>query len=64
MENKLLPHLNTQTNSNLSWSFLKIPQLVDWASENKLDYLAIADHYPYEIGNFFQLCKEKKIKPV
>jgi len=29
MEKILLPHLNTQTNSNLSFSFLTIPQLVD-----------------------------------
>ena len=64
MEKNFLAHLNTQTNSNLSWSFLKISQLVDWASENKLDYLAIADYYPYEVLDFFNLCKTKKIKPV
>jgi hypothetical protein len=49
----LLPHLNTQTNSNLSFSFLTIPQLVSWAIDNKLNYLAIADYYPYEIIEFF-----------
>ncbi|CFW92797.1 DNA polymerase III (alpha subunit) [endosymbiont DhMRE of Dentiscutata heterogama] len=64
MEKILLPHLNTQTNSNLSFSFLTIPQLVDWASNNKLNYLAIADYYPYEITEFFNLCKAKKIKPI
>ena len=64
MEKLLLPHLNTQTNSNLSFSFLTIPQLVDWASENKLNYLAIADYHPYEITEFFNLCKTKKIKPI
>ncbi|KLL04542.1 MAG: DNA polymerase III subunit alpha [Mycoplasmataceae bacterium RV_VA103A] len=64
MEKFLLPHLNTQTNSNLSFSFLTIPQLVDWASNNKLNYLAIADYYPYEITEFLNLCKAKKIKPI
>ncbi|MCE8163703.1 MAG: DNA polymerase III subunit alpha [Candidatus Moeniiplasma glomeromycotorum] len=64
MEGLLLPHLNTQTNSNLSFSFLTIPQLINWASENKLNHLAIADYYPYEITDFFNLCKAKKIKPI
>jgi DNA polymerase III alpha subunit len=64
MEKFLLPHLNTQTNSNLSFSFLEISQLVKWASENKLNYLAISDYYPYEITDFISLCKEKKIKPI
>jgi len=64
MEKLLLPHLNTQTNSNLSFAFFEISQLVNWASENKLNYLAIADYYPYEIINFLNLCKEKKIKPI
>jgi len=64
MERILLPHLNTQTNSNLSFSFLKIPQLVNWASENKLRHLAIADYYPYEIIDFLQQCKDKEIKPI
>jgi len=26
--------------------------------------LAIADYYPYEITDFFQACKTKKIKPI
>jgi DNA polymerase III alpha subunit len=64
MEKLLLPHLNTQTNSNLSFSFLEISQLVNWAGEKKLNYLVIADYYPYEITEFFSLCKAKKIKPV
>lgn len=64
MENLFLPHLNVQTNSNLSFSFLTISQLVDWACQNKLNYLAIADYYPYDLVDFFRLCKEKKIKPV
>jgi DNA polymerase III subunit alpha len=64
MEKLLLPHLNTQTNSNLSFSFLTIPQLINWASDNKLSYLAIADYYPYEITEFFNSCKAKKIKPI
>lgn len=64
MEQLLLPHLNVQTNSNLSFSFLKIPQLVNWGNENKLRYLTIADYYPYEIINFFKQCKEKEIKPI
>ncbi|CAG8837225.1 8952_t:CDS:2, partial [Racocetra persica] len=33
-------------------------------SNNKLNYLAIADYYPYEITEFFNLCKAKKIKPI
>ena len=64
MEKLLLPHLNTQTNSNLSFSFLEISQLVNWAIEKKLNYLAIADYHPYEIIDFLSLCKEKKIKPI
>lgn len=64
MEQLFLPHLNVQTNSNLSFSFLKLPQLVNLASENKLKYLAIADYYPYEIVKFFKQCKEKEIKPI
>jgi DNA polymerase III alpha subunit len=64
MESLFLPHLNTQTNSNLSFSFLTIPRLIDWVSDNKLDHLAIADYYPYEIVEFFNSCKAKKIKPV
>ncbi|MCE8159332.1 MAG: PHP domain-containing protein [Candidatus Moeniiplasma glomeromycotorum] len=64
MEINFLPHLNVQTNSNLSFSFLTIPQLVDWAHQNKLNCLAIADYYPYEITEFFNLCKTKKIKPI
>ncbi|MCE8162817.1 MAG: PHP domain-containing protein [Candidatus Moeniiplasma glomeromycotorum] len=64
MESLFLPHLNVQTNSNLSFSFLTIPQLVDWAYQNKLNYLAIADYYPYDLVDFFKLCKEKKIKPI
>ncbi|CAG8499869.1 31281_t:CDS:2 [Gigaspora margarita] len=66
MEKEFLPHLNTQTNSNLSWSFLTIPRLFEfWDScPKKLNYLAIADYYPYEIGNFLRGCKEKNIKPV
>ena len=64
MEKLLLPHLNTQTNSNLSFSFLEISQLVNWACEKKLDHLVIADYYPYEIIDFLSLCKEKKIKPI
>ncbi|CAG8674229.1 5227_t:CDS:2, partial [Cetraspora pellucida] len=31
---------------------------------NKLNYLAIADYYPYEITEFLNLCKVKKIKPI
>ena len=61
---QLLPHLNTQTNSNLSFSFLKISQLVNWASENKFKHLVIADYHPYEIIDFFNYCKEKEIKPI
>ena len=64
METDFLPHLNVQTNSNLSFSFLTISQLVDWAKKNQLNYLAIADYYPYEIIDFFSLCKEKAIKPI
>jgi len=64
MENLFLPHLNTQNNSNLSFSFLTIPQLIDWASEKKLSHLAIADYYPYEVIKFFNFCKAKKIKPI
>ncbi|KLL02310.1 MAG: DNA polymerase III alpha subunit [Mycoplasmataceae bacterium RC_NB112A] len=64
MEVQFLPHLNVQTNSNLSFSFLTIPQLVDWASQNKLTHLVIADYYPYDLIDFFKLCKEKKIKPI
>ena len=56
--------LNTQTNSNLSFSLIKIPKLVDWGKENHCEYLAIADYYPYEFLNFYQLCKENKIKPI
>ena len=64
MENFLLPHLNTQTNSNLSFSFLKISELVNWASENKLKQLVVTDYHPYEIIEFFNHCKEKEIKPI
>ena len=64
MKSLFLPHLNTQTNSNLSFSFLTISQLIDWAVDNKLNYLAIADYYPYDIVEFFNSCKAKKIKPV
>lgn len=64
MEISFLPHLNVQTNSNLSFSFLTISQLVDWAYQKKLNCLAIADYYPYDLIDFFKLCKEKKIKPV
>jgi DNA polymerase III alpha subunit len=59
-----LPHLNVQTNSNLSFSFLTIPQLIDLAVKNKLNYLAIADYYPYEILDFLNSCKNNKIKPI
>jgi DNA polymerase-3 subunit alpha len=66
MEKKYFPHLNVQTNSNLSFSLIAVSQLVSfWENlEDKLDYLAIADYYPFATANFFQLCKEKKIKPV
>src|SRR3954451_2439629 len=64
MEQFFLPHLNTQTNSNLSFSFLTISQLVNLASENKLKQLVIADYHPYEIIEFLNLCKEKEIKPI
>lgn len=57
-------HLNVQTNSNLSFSLIKIPELVDLASENKLEYLAITDYYPYDFLLFYNLCKEKSIKPI
>ncbi|WNE40277.1 MAG: Error-prone DNA polymerase [Mycoplasmataceae bacterium] len=60
----LLPHLNTQTNSNLSFSFLTIPQLIELALKNKLTHLAIADYHPYEIVDFFNACKINKIKPI
>jgi hypothetical protein len=56
MARSFLPHLNVQTNSNLSWSFLTISQLIDfWENcpgEKKLNYLAIADYYPYQISDF------------
>src|SRR5687768_11470885 len=68
MEKDFLPHLNVQTNSNFSFSFLTIPQLVDFweklTEKKTLNYLAIADYYPFEIINFFQLCKERKIQPI
>jgi DNA polymerase-3 subunit alpha len=60
----LLPHLNTQTNSNLSFSFLTIDQLIELSLKNKLTHLAIADYHPYEIADFFNACKVNKIKPV
>ncbi|KLL03892.1 MAG: DNA polymerase III subunit alpha [Mycoplasmataceae bacterium CE_OT135] len=59
-----VPHLNVQTNSNLSFSLIKIPEMIDWAEKNRSEYLAIADYYPYEFLRFYNLCKEKKIKPV
>jgi len=59
-----LPHLNVQTNSNLSFSLLTINQLVNLAKENNFKHLVIADYQPYEIINFFNLCKEKEIKPI
>ncbi|RHZ35580.1 PHP domain-containing protein [endosymbiont GvMRE of Glomus versiforme] len=64
MKRFFLPHLNTQTNSNLSFSFLKVSELANWASEKQLSYLAIADYHPYEIIEFFSFCKAKKIKPI
>ena len=56
--------LNIQTNSNLSFSLIKIPELVSWSKKNSCEYLAIADYYPYEFLHFYQLCKENKIKPI
>jgi DNA polymerase-3 subunit alpha len=56
--------LNIQTNSNLSFSLIKILELVDWGKKSGCEYLAIADYYPYEFLHFYQLCKESKIKPV
>ncbi|CAG8468909.1 17460_t:CDS:2, partial [Racocetra fulgida] len=66
MEKEFLPHLNVQTNSNLSWSLLTVSQLIDFWDNcpRKLNYLAIADYYPYEVGSFLRSCKEKNIKPV
>ena len=57
-------HLNIQTNSNLSFSFINISQLVNFAKEKKRKFLSISDFYPFEIINFLRLCKEKKIKPI
>ena len=63
--NGLIPlHLNVQTNSNLSFSFLKINELVAWAKEQKLNSLAVADYNFYEVLDFLQLCREAKIKPI
>lgn len=59
-----LPHLNTQTNSNLSFSFLKINDLIKLAKEKNLNYLSISDYYPYEIISFFEACKKNKIKAI
>ena len=59
-----VPHLNVQTNSNLSFSLIKTSELVDWAAKNHNEYLIIADFYPYEFLRFYSLCKERKIKPV
>ncbi|RHZ36986.1 PHP domain-containing protein [endosymbiont GvMRE of Glomus versiforme] len=59
-----VPHLNVQTNSNLSFSLIKVSELIDWVIKNNGEYLAIADYYPYEFLRFYNLCKERKIKPV
>ena len=64
MEHLFIPHLNTQTNSNLSFSFFTIFQLVNLANEKKFKHLVIADYHPYEIIDFLNLCKEKEIKPI
>jgi len=64
MNKNYLIHLNVQTNSNLSFSLIKIPELVNWAVEKGLKILAIADYYPYDFLYFYNLCKEKKIKPI
>ncbi|CAJ0747043.1 24897_t:CDS:10 [Entrophospora sp. SA101] len=34
------------------------------AVKNRSEYLVTADYYPYEFLRFYNLCKEKKIKPV
>lgn len=65
MENDLfLPHLNVQTNSNISLSFISISQLIDLSKEKKLEYLAIADYYPFEVLDFINECKNAKIKAI
>lgn len=56
--------LNTQTNSNCSFSLLTIKNLVEWAHKRGFFCLSIADYFPFSIMDFFSLCKEKKIKPV
>lgn len=61
---RYFPHINVQTNSNLSFSLIKISQLVNWATERKIKCLSITDYYPYEFLKFYNLCKEKKIKPI
>lgn len=57
-------HLNLQTNSNSSFSLITIPGLVELAHQKNLVCLAINDFFPYQVCLFFDLCKEKKIKPV
>ncbi|CAG8802413.1 8079_t:CDS:2, partial [Racocetra persica] len=54
--------------NNLSKKRVCLPQLIEFwekgLGEKKLNFLAIADYYPYAIGEFLHRCKEKKIKPV
>jgi len=64
MEKNFLPHLNVQTNSNLSFSLIKIKKLIEFANEKKINCLAISDYYPYDLINFFSECKRKKIKAI
>ena len=64
MNESFLPYLNTQTNSNCSFSFLTIEKLIDWAGEKNFSFLSIADYFPYSSLDFFSICKQKKIKPV
>ena len=58
----ILSQLNVQTNSNLSFSFIKVKDLISWAQEKKLEYLSICDYYPFDFFDFFDLCHQAKIK--